>query len=255
MYFVENVNTRRVRIVRKGLKYYLGAPSFPIGGTGHAKGAGKMAFGFGSPLTEATSLLVDPDRVPDPKKDIAADDAPAESEAVLAGGCFWCVDGVYRMVDGVTDAVSGYAGGAAGTANYRDVCSGKTGHAEAVRIRFDPARISFGQILKIFFAVAHDPTQLDHQGNDVGTQYRSAIFHTGEAQREVAAAYIDQLNEAGVFAAPIVTEVSPLETFYEGEDAHQDYAALNPRQPYIACTALPKMDKLRKYFPGALKGG
>lgn len=214
-----------------------------------------MLFGLGGRSTASEGLRVSPDKVPDPVLDIAPADAPADSAAVLAGGCFWCVDGVYRMVDGITEANSGYAGGAAETANYRAVCSGRTGHAEAVRLRFDPARISYGQILKLFFSVAHDPTQLNRQGNDVGTQYRSAIFHTDDAQREVAAAYIDQLNEAGVFAAPIVTELAPLDEFYEGEDAHQDYAALNPSQPYIACISQPKMDKLREYYPGMLKGG
>ena len=148
---------------------------------------------------------------------------------------------------------SGYAGGTAETANYRDVCSGQTGHAEAVRLRFDPARISYGQILRVFFAIAHDPTQCNRQGNDVGPQYRSAIFPADAAQREVAEAYIRQLDAAGAFAAPIATKIEPLEKFYEAEDYHQDYAALNPTQPYIACIAQPKMSKLRKYFPDLLK--
>ncbi len=212
-----------------------------------------MLFGLGGNATTGEGLRVSPDQVPEPAQDIDPASAPAESVTVLAGGCFWCVEGVYRQLDGVREAVSGYAGGAAETANYRAVCSGDTGHAEVVRIRFDPARISYGRILRIFFAIAHDPTQRNRQGNDIGPQYRSAIFHVDDAQREVAAAYLRQLDAAGVFAAPILTEVVPLETFYEAEDYHQDYAALNPTQPYIACVALPKMDKLRRYFPDLLK--
>jgi peptide-methionine (S)-S-oxide reductase len=211
-----------------------------------------MLFGIGGQPEVDTGLRVTPDQVPDPEQDIESAAAPAESVAVLAGGCFWCVEGVYRMLDGVHDVVSGYAGGAPETANYRDVCSGRTGHAEVVRVRFDPARISYGRILRIFFAIAHDPTQLNRQGNDVGTQYRSAIFHTDAAQRQVAEAYVRQLNGADVFAAPIATEIAPLEAFFEAEDYHQDYAALNPTQPYIACIALPKMNKLRAYFPDLL---
>lgn len=214
-----------------------------------------MAFGFGGHADVTEGLRVSPDAVPGPELDIDPADAPAESLAVLGGGCFWCVEGVYRMLDGVLEVVSGYAGGDAETANYRDVCSGRTGHAEVVRIRFDPARISFGQILRIFFAVAHDPTQRNRQGSDVGPQYRSAIFHADDAQRDVAEAYIRQLDRAGVFAAPIATEVVPLAAFYEAEDYHQDYAALNPTQPYIACIAQPKMKKLRAFFPKMLRSG
>lgn len=212
-----------------------------------------MLFGLGGDANTGEGLRVSPDQVPEPAHDIDPASVPAESVAVLAGGCFWCVEGVYRLLDGVTEAVSGYAGGSAETANYRDVCTGGTGHAEAVRIRFDPARISYGRILRIFFAIAHDPTQRNRQGNDIGPQYRSAIFHADDAQREVAESYIRQLDAAGVFATPIVTEVVPLDAFYEAEDYHQDYAALNPTQPYIACVALPKMDKLRRYFPDLLK--
>jgi len=212
-----------------------------------------MMFGIGGRHGVREGLRVSPDRVPRPGRDIDPGPAPEESVAVLAGGCFWCVEGVYRMLDGVIDAVSGYAGGTAETANYRDVCSGQTGHAEAVRLRFDPARISYGQILRVFFAVAHDPTQLNRQGNDVGPQYRSAIFPADAAQREVAEAYIRQLDAAGVFSAPIATRIEPLEKFYEAEDYHQDYAALNPTQPYIACVALPKMGKLRAHFADLLK--
>lgn len=199
-------------------------------------------------------LRVAPDRVPDPEADIDMTDISAEAVAVLAGGCFWCVEGVYRQLDGVLEAVSGYTGGSAETANYKAVCAGNTGHAEAVRIRFDPSRLSYGQLLKIFFTVAHDPTQLNRQGNDVGPQYRSAIFTIDEAQARVARSYIDQLDRARVFVAPIVTEVSSLGAFYDAEAYHQNYAAEHPTQPYIACVALPKIRKLRKYFPDRLRG-
>jgi peptide-methionine (S)-S-oxide reductase len=176
-----------------------------------------------------------------------------EQTAVLAGGCFWCVESVFKELDGVLEVTSGYAGGTAETADYDTVCSGTTNHAEAVRVRFDPARTSFGQLLKVFFSVAHDPTQLNRQGNDYGRQYRSAIFYGDEAQKEVAEAYIRQLNDAGAFKAPIVTRLEPLEAFYVAEGYHQDYAARNPSQPYVAYTAAPKVKKLREYFGDRLK--
>ena len=195
-------------------------------------------------------------RVPPPEfPDPALDTAPASGEqtAVLAGGCFWCVEAVLKELDGVLSVRSGYAGGTAETADYETVCSGRTDHAEAVEVRFDPARVSYGQILKVFFSVAHDPTQLNRQGNDRGRQYRSAIFTADEEQARVARAYIRQLDEANVLGAPIVTEVAPLETFYEAELYHQDYAARNPYQPYIVYTAAPKVAKLRKHFGERLK--
>lgn len=215
-----------------------------------------MVFGslFGGGGDEAHGWLrLAPEAVPDPALDIDPSAAPRESVAVLAGGCFWCVEGVYRQLDGVLQVVSGYSGGTADTANYKAVCTGTTGHAEAVRIRFDPSRLSFGQLLKVFFAVAHDPTTPNRQGNDVGPQYRSAIFTVDEEQAKVARAYIAQLDEAGAFVAPIVTEVTPLQDFHEAEDYHQNYAAEHPTQPYIACVALPKIQKLRKYFPDRLR--
>jgi peptide-methionine (S)-S-oxide reductase len=212
-----------------------------------------MVFGFGSKEPSSGGGPVRPDEFPDADADIGVTDDGAAGVAVLGGGCFWCVDGIYRMIEGVTEVVSGYAGGPAETANYRAICRGDSGHAEVVLVRFDPARISYGKLLKIFFAIAHDPTQLNRQGNDVGTQYRSVIFHTDAAQREVAEGYIRQLEEANVFAAPIVTEVAPLDAFYDGEDYHQDYAAQNPAQPYIACFSAPKIQKLREYFPEMLK--
>jgi peptide-methionine (S)-S-oxide reductase len=198
---------------------------------------------------------VPPHQFPDPQTDVTAPtgDQPGEQAAVLAGGCFWCVEAVIKEMDGVLSVRSGYAGGTAETANYEAVCSGRTDHAEAIEVRFDPSRVTFGQLLKVFFSVAHDPTQLDRQGADQGRQYRSAIFTTDEEQARVARAYIRQLDEADVLGAPIVTEVTPLETFYEAELYHQDYAARNPRQPYIEYTALPKVEKLRKHFGDRLK--
>lgn len=186
-----------------------------------------------------------------PFPDPAHDPVPAaagERLAVLAGGCFWCVEAVFRELDGVLDVRSGYSGGSADSANYAAVCSGATDHAEAISIRYEPQRIRYGQLLKVFFSVAHDPTQVDRQGNDRGRQYRSAIFYADESQREVAAAYIRQLDEAKVFAAPIATRLVPLEAFHEAEAYHQNYAALHAAQPYIAAVAAPKVAKLRKQF-------
>ena len=193
------------------------------------------------------------DRFPDPVRDIEASSVPGEQTAVFAGGCFWCVESVFEPLDGVIDAVSGYAGGTKETADYETVCSGTTDHAEAVRIRYDPSRVSYGQLLKLFFSIAHDPTQLNRQGNDHGRQYRSAIFYADQAQKEVAEAYIRQLDEAHVFDAPIVTRLEPLEAFYEAEGYHQGYAERNPFQPYIAYTAAPKVKKLREHYGDRLK--
>ncbi|MGH9315064.1 MAG: peptide-methionine (S)-S-oxide reductase MsrA [Vicinamibacterales bacterium] len=191
---------------------------------------------------------------PDPIVDIdASEQAGTEAAAVLAGGCFWCVEAVYLQLDGVLKVISGYAGGTAETANYQAVCGGTTNHAEAVRITYDPSRITYGQILKVFFWIAHDPTQLNRQGNDVGRQYRSAIFHADERQQDVAAAYIRQLDDARVFPGPIVTTLEPLDAFYEAEPYHQNYAARNPAQPYVAYVAAPKVEKLRSRLPDKLK--
>ena len=189
--------------------------------------------------------------IPDPPIDAPPTALP--QSLVLAGGCFWCVEAVYQHVRGVREVVSGYAGGSADTANYRAVCTGRTGHAEAVKITFDSAAITVGGLLKIFFTVAHDPTELNRQGNDVGTQYRSAIFHSDQQQHDVAAAYIQKLDAVRLFSDAIVTTLEPLETFYPAEEYHQDYAAINPQQPYIACVALPKVEKLRATFPELLK--
>lgn len=190
---------------------------------------------------------------PDPEKDIEAGTAADAQHAVLAGGCFWCTEAVYRAMDGVLEVKSGYAGGDAATANYEAVCSGRTNHAEAIEIRFDASRVSYGQLLKVFFSVAHDPTQLNRQGNDRGRQYRSAIFYAGDRQKEIASSYIRQLDEAKLFPEKIETTLEPLENFYEAESYHQDYAARNPDQPYVCMVALPKVEKLRKYHPEKLK--
>ena len=162
----------------------------------------------------------------------------------LAGGCFWCTEGVFQKLPGVKSVTSGYIGGDESTANYKAVCTGRTGHAEAIKIDYDPSEVDVGRLLQIFFAVAHDPTTLNRQGADVGTQYRSAIFYENDAQREVAEKYITQLDDAGVFGGAIVTTIEPMDAFYPAEDYHQDYAEANPDQPYIACTALPKMAML-----------
>jgi peptide-methionine (S)-S-oxide reductase len=168
--------------------------------------------------------------------------------AVIAGGCFWGVQGVFQHTAGVVNAVSGYAGGDKSTAMYEVVGTGTTGHAESVEIKYDPSKISYGKILQIFFSVTHDPTQLNRQGPDVGTQYRSAIFTLNDEQKKVAETYIAQLNAAKVFKKPIVTTVGPLKGFYPAEDYHQDYLTLHPRQPYIVYNDLPKIENLKKLF-------
>ncbi len=195
--------------------------------------------------------MVSPEQFPDPVIDAAP--ASGDATAVLAGGCFWCVEAVYLQLSGVRSVKSGYAGGTADTADYETVCSGTTDHAEAVEIRYDTAKLTYGKLLKVFFSIAHDPTTRDRQGADVGRQYRSAIFYANEEQQRIAGAYIKQLDAAKLFDRPIVTEVVPLERFYEAETYHQNYAARNPNQPYIAFTALPKVKKVRKYYADQLK--
>ncbi|MBM4433994.1 MAG: peptide-methionine (S)-S-oxide reductase MsrA [Chloroflexi bacterium] len=195
-------------------------------------------------------MNVTPERFPEAAVDERAAAGP-ERAVALAGGCFWCVEAVYKQLEGVTAVTNGYAGGTAETADYRTVCSGTTDHAESVEVRYDPERITLGRILKVFFSIAHDPTQRDRQGNDVGRQYRSAIFCADEEQRRVAEAYIRQLDAAKVFDAPIVTELAALDRFYRAEEHHQDYAARHPLEPYILFTARPKVEKLKKHF-GAL---
>ncbi len=199
------------------------------------------------------SLRVSPKDVPLPEVDEPLQPTAGRELAVLAGGCFWCVEAVYRELAGVLAVVSGYSGGSAETAEYKAVCSGQTAHAEVVQIAYDPSRLTFGQLLRVFFAVAHEPTQLNRQGNDVGTQYRSAIFYANERQRDIATRYIQQLEQAGVFKSPIVTQLEPLQSFFDGEEYHQNYAERHPGQPYIAAIAMPKVEKLRQYFGEQLK--
>jgi peptide-methionine (S)-S-oxide reductase len=184
--------------------------------------------------------------IPAPAVDASNGDSP--QTVVLAGGCFWGVQGVFQHTKGVVQAVSGYSGGSKDAAVYETVSGGRTGHAESVEIKFDPRQISYGKILQIYFSVAHDPTQLNRQGPDTGTQYRSAIFYTNAEQQHVAEAYVDQLNKAGVFARPIVTQIAPLAAFYPAEAYHQDYATLHPHQPYIAYNDLPKIENMKRLF-------
>ena len=175
--------------------------------------------------------------------------APTQSSIVLAGGCFWGIEAVYAHTKGVLSATSGYAGGSAKTAKYEIVSSGTTGHAESVRVVFDASTITAGQLLKIFFSVAHDPTQLNRQGPDEGTQYRSAIFYADPAQKRIAEAYVAQMNEAKTFRRKIVTEIVPLEGFFPAEAYHQEYAEKHPFDPYIMINDRPKVERLKKAFP------
>ncbi len=174
---------------------------------------------------------------------------PGKETAVFAGGCFWGVQSVFQRVKGVLSTTAGYAGGSASTATYKQVITETTGHAESVEVTYDPSRITYGQLLRIFFSVAHDPTQLNRQGPDVGTSYRSAIFYTNDEQRRLAKAYIAQLDEQKVFPRPIVTDVTPLKGFYRAEDYHQDYAYYNPNNPYIQVCDRPKIEALEQQFP------
>ena len=187
--------------------------------------------------------------IPPPVLDEPVRPQAASEVAIVAGGCFWGVQGVFQHVDGITSAVSGYAGGAANTAHYEVVGTNTTGHAEAVRVIFDPRRISYGRILEIYFSVAHDPTELNRQGPDVGTQYRSAIFPANLEQTHIAEAYIAQLNQGQVFGAAIVTKIEPSRDFYPAEGYHQDFLTRNPRYPYIVINDLPKIEDLKRLFP------
>jgi peptide-methionine (S)-S-oxide reductase len=187
--------------------------------------------------------------IPAPALDAPAAKPGSEAVAVFAGGCFWGVQGVFQHVAGVKNAVSGYAGGKASTAEYRTVGSGRTGHAEAVEVTYDPGEVSYGQLMQVFFSAAHDPTQLNRQGPDTGTQYRTAIFPQTAEQADLARAYIDQLDREKVFEAPIVTTIEPDRPFYAAEDYHQDYLTLNPTQPYIIYNDLPKIANLARLFP------
>ncbi|MGA2039445.1 MAG: peptide-methionine (S)-S-oxide reductase MsrA [Bryobacteraceae bacterium] len=195
------------------------------------------AAGFATPL------------IPPPATDVPLAKQPGRETAVFAGGCFWGVQSVFQRVRGVLATTAGYSGGSANTATYRQVVTETTGHAESVEVIYDPSRITYGQLLRIYFSVAHDPTQLNRQGPDVGTSYRSAIFFANEEQQRLAKAYISQLDRQKVFPAPIVTEVTPLKAFYRAEDYHQDYAYHNPGNSYIQVCDRPKIAALKQQFP------
>jgi peptide-methionine (S)-S-oxide reductase len=223
--------------------------TMPLRLTGLAAVAALGLVMWHSPLFGAEPpVIIAPPTVDNPKA------AGSLQTAVLAAGCFWGIQGVFEHVRGVQKVIAGYAGGDSSTAQYETVSSGTTGHAESVKITFDPVAISYGQILQIAFSVAHDPTQLNRQTPDVGTQYRSAIFYADDIQKKIALAYIAQLDGAHVFAKPIVTRVDPLKGFYAAEAYHQDYLIHNPSQPYIAAYDIPKIENLRRTFPELYSG-
>ncbi len=196
-------------------------------------------------------LKIDPWSFPDPEVTESA--GGGQRSIVLAGGCFWCVEACYRDLKGVIAVRPGYAGDSEATADYRTVCSGMTNHAEVIEVVYDAGVVSLGQILKIFFSIAHDPTQKDRQGNDVGRQYRSAVFTANDDQKRVTEAYIKQLERLGAYDAPVTTEIVPLERFFEAEEYHHDYAARNPGQPYIRAVSDPKVKKLKAVHGAMLK--
>ena len=212
-----------------------------------------LVLGAGIALPCLPAAAEDARSIPAPVLDEPANSFAKSEVATLAGGCFWGVQGVYQHVEGVLGAVSGYAGGAANTAHYQMVGTGMTGHAESVRITFDPRRITYGHILQIYFSVAHDPTEFDRQGPDIGTQYRSAIFPTNPEQARIAETYIAQLDQAHAFNAPIVTKIEPGRDFYPAEDYHQDFLARNPNYLYIMTYDLPKIENLKRLFPDSYR--
>ena len=199
----------------------------------------------------ASAVVLCAAELPAPKVD--APEQGKKQTAVVAGGCFWGVEAVFERLNGVSDVTSGYAGGEKSTAHYQLVGTGRTGHAESVRITYDPSKISYGKLLQVFFSIAHDPTQLNRQGPDEGPQYRSAIFYHSEEQKQTAEAYIRQLGDAKAFSRPIVTEVKPLAGFYPAEDYHQDYIAHNPGDPYVVYNDLPKLKELKRRYPDWVK--
>lgn len=207
-----------------------------------------VGFTFACSTADASSTPL-----PDPEVDAPLTNVKGEQKAVLAGGCFWGIEAVFEHVKGASVAKSGYAGGDAASADYRKVSSGTTGHAESVQVTYDPSQVTYGQLLKVFFSVAHNPTELNRQGPDRGTQYRSAIFYANEEQKRIAAAYIKQLDRVKVFSQPIVTQIAPLGAFHDAEDYHQDYLAQHPNEPYIVINDRPKVENLRKQLPELYK--
>lgn len=208
-----------------------------------------LVLGFVISIVACSSNAQPKSPVPVAKIDAPLAAKPGKATAVFAGGCFWGTQSVFERVKGVTDTTAGYAGGSAGTATYDQVTTETTGHAESVQVVYDPSRITYGQLLRIYFSVAHDPTQLNRQGPDVGTSYRSAIFYSSDEQKRIATAYIAQLDAAKVFPRPIVTQVTPLKGFYNAEAYHQDYALHNPDNPYILVCDKPKIEALKQEFP------
>lgn len=206
-----------------------------------------LTFGFAFLACAAISAAERP--IPPAKEDAPRAHSAGKETAVFAGGCFWGTQAVFERVKGVLNTTAGYSGGSAATATYNQVVTETTGHAESVEVVYDPSQITYGQLLRIFFSVAHDPTELNRQGPDVGTSYRSAIFYTNDEQKRIATAYIAQLDAAKIFPKRIVTEVTPLKAFYRGEDYHQDYALKNPTNPYIKICDLPKISALKQQFP------
>jgi peptide-methionine (S)-S-oxide reductase len=204
--------------------------------------------------TACNAKAAAPAPVPAPVVDAARAAAPGKQAAVVSGGCFWGVQAVFQHVKGVISATSGYSGGSARTADYETVSTGETGHAESVQIVFDPSQITYGELLRVFFSVAHDPTQLNRQGPDAGTQYRSSIFYANDEQKKIAESYITQLDKAGVFPRRIVTQVVALQAFYPAEAHHQNYAAMHPNEPYIYFNDAPKVEHLRQEFPDLYTG-
>lgn len=214
---------------------------------------GSVMLLVGAALAACSSSAASAGSIPDPALDAPLASSKGEQTAVLAGGCFWGVEAVFEHVKGVSDVRSGYSGGSSETAQYEKVGTGETGHAESVKITYDPAQISYGQLLKVFFSVAHDPTELNRQGPDTGTQYRSAIFYANDEQKRIAQAYIEQLNHAKVFERPIVTEVAALKSFNEAEAYHQNYLVNHPDEPYIVINDMPKVENLKKQLPSLYK--
>jgi peptide-methionine (S)-S-oxide reductase len=238
--------TTRVSCARVS-RIWSGAPW--SGAPGRAVAATVVVLGFAAMFGQLPVGAAEPATViPAPTADASAPSGDGLQTIVLAGGCFWGIQAVYQHVEGVHNAVSGYAGGNGANPTYEQVSSGRTGHAESVQVTYDPRKVSLGKILQIYFSVAHDPTQLNRQGPDVGTQYRSAIFYSDDAQKKVAQAYIAQLGGASVFRRPIVTRLDPLAKFYPAEAYHQDYALAHPYSPYIVYNDQPKVENLERLF-------
>jgi peptide-methionine (S)-S-oxide reductase len=207
------------------------------------------AFALAASLTGCSVNAATRTPIPPPNADATLAKTSGKQTAVFAGGCFWGTQAVFERVKGVLDTATGYSGGSASSATYDQVTTETTGHAESVKIIYDPSKITYGQLLRIFFSVAHDPTQLNRQGPDVGTSYRSAIFYANDEQKRLATSYIQQLDQAHIFPHPIVTQIVPLKGFYRAEDYHQDYALHNPDNPYILVCDRPKIAALKEQFP------